>query len=282
MISESTGELALAGLLHNIGKFMLRAAGGGDRVWDSEGRRDFGYKHAMLTAAFVEEYLPAPWRRAVKSMAGNHHRPRPHSREELMVSLADMLAAAERNDGIEDDNPRQQHPKQLLSIFSVLKAEGIKPSASQRRFLPLRPLSLGWAEAQKQGSHSHGYNDNSRRMTTAGSCLFLGTAHFCGVFAKTAEGHAVAGGLSPPGCAAAADLSERRPTPFGGYGWPRSLEIAVGDTPGGNGLTLPTCKRKAGGRLKWSEDIWICRLCGSQLSKSVRLTEEGRFFPSEK
>ena len=142
MISESTGQIALAGLLHDIGKFMLRAAVDGDRIWDSEGRRDFGYKHAMLTAAFVEELIPAPWRRAVKNMAGNHHRPRPHSREDLIVSLADMLAAAERNDGIEDDNPRQQHPKQLLSIFSVLKAEGIKPSASQRRFLPLRPLSL--------------------------------------------------------------------------------------------------------------------------------------------
>lgn len=142
MISESTGQLALAGLLHDIGKFMLRAAVGGDRIWDSEGRRDFGYKHAMLTAAFVEEFLPTPWRRAVKNMAGNHHRPRPHSREDLIVSLADMLAAAERNDGIEDDNPRQQHPKQLLSIFSVLKAEGVKPSVSQRRFLPLRPLSL--------------------------------------------------------------------------------------------------------------------------------------------
>ena len=60
MINESTGQLALAGLLHDIGKFMLRAAVSGDRIWDGEAQHDFGYKHAMLTAAFVEEFLPAP------------------------------------------------------------------------------------------------------------------------------------------------------------------------------------------------------------------------------
>ncbi len=140
MTSELTNQLALAGLIHDIGKFMLRASVQGNRIWDSEAKGDFGYKHAMLSAAFAERYLPEPWRIPVKNMAGNHHRPQ--SREDLIVSLADMLSAAERDDGTADDNPRVQHPQQLLSIFSVLEAGGIKPSQSERLYLPLRPLAL--------------------------------------------------------------------------------------------------------------------------------------------
>ena len=137
MTFELTNQLAVAGLLHDIGKFMLRAAVRGNRIWDSEARGDFGYKHAMLSAAFAEQYVPEPWRIPVKNMAGNHHRPR--TREDLIVSLADMLSAAERDDGTEDENPRVQ---QLLSIFSVLDADGFKPPAPERRYLPLRPLAL--------------------------------------------------------------------------------------------------------------------------------------------
>ncbi len=140
MSDALTDQLAVAGLLHDIGKFMLRAAVGGDRIWDREAQGDFGYKHAMLTAAFAEKYIPEPWRIRVKNMAGNHHRPR--TRDDLIVSLADMMSAAERNDGTEDENPRVQHPQQLLSIFSVLEADGIRQSEAQRRYLPLRPLAV--------------------------------------------------------------------------------------------------------------------------------------------
>ena len=140
MTDELTDQLALAGLIHDIGKFMLRAAVGGDRIWDREAQGDFGYKHAMLTAAFAERFVPEPWRIRVKNMAGNHHRPR--TREDLIVSLADMLSAAERNDGTEDENPRVQHPQQLLSIFSVLEADGIRLPEAARRYLPLRPLAV--------------------------------------------------------------------------------------------------------------------------------------------
>lgn len=140
MSDALTEQLAVAGLIHDIGKFMLRAAVGGDRIWDGEAQGDFRYKHAMLSAAFAERFIPEPWRIPVKNMAGNHHRPR--TREDLIVSLADMLSAAERNDGTEDENPRVQHPQQLLSIFSVLEADGIRQSEAQRRYLPLRPLAV--------------------------------------------------------------------------------------------------------------------------------------------
>lgn len=140
MTAELTDQLAIAGLIHDVGKFMLRAAVSGDRIWDREAQGDFRYKHAMLSAAFAERFVPEPWRIPVKNMAGNHHRPR--TREDRIVSLADMLSAAERNDGTEDENPRIQHPQQLLSIFSVLEADGIRQSEAERRYLPLRPLAV--------------------------------------------------------------------------------------------------------------------------------------------
>ena len=133
-------QLALAGLLHDIGKFMLRAAVGGDRSWDREAQSDFGYKHAMLSAAFVEEFVPDLWRRSVKNLAGNHHRPRSHSVEELIVSVADMLSAAERNDGTEDDNPRPAAPQ--AASLHLLGAEGrrnqaVRSGAAFPAFAPL-------------------------------------------------------------------------------------------------------------------------------------------------
>ncbi|MXZ21138.1 MAG: type III-A CRISPR-associated protein Cas10/Csm1, partial [Caldilineaceae bacterium SB0665_bin_25] len=140
MTDELTDQLALAGLIHDIGKFMLRAAVSGNFTWDMETQGDFGYRHATLSAAFAEQYIPEPWRSNVKNLAGNHHRPQ--SREDQIVALADMLSAGERNDGTEDENPRVQHPQQLLSIFSVLEADGIRQSESERRYLPLRPLAV--------------------------------------------------------------------------------------------------------------------------------------------
>ncbi|MYC95647.1 MAG: type III-A CRISPR-associated protein Cas10/Csm1 [Caldilineaceae bacterium SB0661_bin_32] len=140
MTDELTDQLALAGLIHDIGKFMLRAAVSGNFTWDMETQGDFGYRHAMLSAAFAEQYIPEPWRSRVKNMAGNHHRPQ--SREDLIVSLADMLSAGEGNDGTEDEDPRVQHRRQLLSIFSVLEADRIGQSETERRYLPLRPLAV--------------------------------------------------------------------------------------------------------------------------------------------
>lgn len=140
MTKESTLLLALAGLLHDIGKFMLRAGQGNDQIWDDAAKRDFGYRHAMLTASFVDSYVPDVWRIALKNLAGNHHNPR--SREDIIVSLADILAAAERNDGTEDENPRIVHPRQLLSVFAILHADGKSMEEKDRRYLPLSPLTL--------------------------------------------------------------------------------------------------------------------------------------------
>lgn len=141
--TEATHLSALAGLLHDIGKLSLRAAEKGLRTWDEEARGDFKYKHAMLTATFVQRYVPAQWRQEVMLAAGNHHNPQ--RRADRVVQLADILSAAERDDGTTADAQVQtQHPKQLLSIFALLEADGQRLTNAERQnaYLPLAPLRM--------------------------------------------------------------------------------------------------------------------------------------------
>ncbi len=133
-MAESVDLLALAGLLHDIGKFAQRAGWTGDRLFDVEARREFGYKHAMLSAAFARRVVPAPWH-SVLGPIGNHHQP--VSADDRTVQRADHLSADERD---EVDDEAKAQPQQLLSIFSALKSgNGGAPRAA---FLPLRPLAL--------------------------------------------------------------------------------------------------------------------------------------------
>jgi CRISPR-associated protein Csm1 len=136
-------QAALAGLLHDVGKFAQRA---GDQVsseW-SEGKTkaDFGYQHALHTWHFANKYLPGSIRDRVRMLAAYHHRP--HG-DGLIVQLADHLSAGERRKGEEqDDSRREDHPKQLHPVFITLKAdEQNHPNRGQDRFyFPLRPLEL--------------------------------------------------------------------------------------------------------------------------------------------
>ena len=137
MSSESSHLFALAGLLHDIGKFALRAGEGATRIWDEEGKRDYRYKHALLTADFVEKYVPAPWKTEVKLLAGNHHRP--VRLDDCVIVLADHLSAGERAEAVDDEQPRVTHPQQLLSIFCDIRAEGTRPAD---QYLPLAELRL--------------------------------------------------------------------------------------------------------------------------------------------
>ncbi|OUC09673.1 hypothetical protein RY27_01465 [Litorilinea aerophila] len=132
--------IALAGLLHDIGKLMLRASVAGRYTWERTAQGDFGYKHAMLSATFVEVLVPAQWRKEVLGPVGYHHKPQ--SRRDRIVQLADHLSAAERNDGLQADQPRVEHPRQLLSIFCQPEADDQMLPTTQRRYLPLQPLRL--------------------------------------------------------------------------------------------------------------------------------------------
>lgn len=150
---QTTLLAALAGLLHDIGKFAGRAEVGAMRTWDQEAQREYRYKHALLSDDFVARYVPVSWRPTVRSAVGNHHRPQ--SAAERLVTLADRLAAAERirdgrvveDDAGDDDAPRLKHPKQLETIFRRLHTDDapaldggvFAPSAP---YLPLEPLAI--------------------------------------------------------------------------------------------------------------------------------------------
>lgn len=140
-MNERTLSLALGALLHDIGKFMLRAGVSGKLVWNErENQEEFGYKHALLTDTFVADYVPSQWHAAVRGLAGRHHRPR--TDDERIVQQADHLSAGERDDGrsSKDERPRTKHPQQLQSIFCRVHADGV--TAPEPLYLPLQPMQL--------------------------------------------------------------------------------------------------------------------------------------------
>ena len=58
-MDEKVLMAALAGLLHDIGKFAQRAGEQVTAEWsDGKTKSDFGYQHALHTWHFVEKYLP--------------------------------------------------------------------------------------------------------------------------------------------------------------------------------------------------------------------------------
>ena len=127
-------EIALAGLLHDIGKFYQRAQGRGRAPgFESFGPDDYGRNgaHATWSAAFVTEYLPGQFKALANTVLYHHH---PADRASKAVTIADRLASGERADQTEEQ------PRALLSIFCQLgEDERQRPTPA---YLPLAPLEL--------------------------------------------------------------------------------------------------------------------------------------------
>ncbi|MCX7680818.1 MAG: type III-A CRISPR-associated protein Cas10/Csm1 [Anaerolineae bacterium] len=116
---------ALAGLLHDVGKFAQRAG------WRTG-------KHTDVGADFVSALVPQQWRRALYPVMGHHDQPL-QGYETKVVALADRLSAGERAD------ERQEQPRQLLTIFCRLETSGRDGNlqrAPSLLYWPLRPLAL--------------------------------------------------------------------------------------------------------------------------------------------
>lgn len=136
---------ALAGLLHDIGKFAVRAGEKGSLpVLDPLVKSSYGQYHALLSADAIDKYVPSAWAKRVKQLAGNHHRPQADDPAQAIITLADHLSAGERDD-TNDDDQRHTQPRQLRSIFAGLYADG---ATGKDLYWPLRPLSVEQADGQ--------------------------------------------------------------------------------------------------------------------------------------
>jgi len=116
---------ALAGLLHDIGKFAQRAG------WRKG-------KHAEVGGEFVQRYVPEAWRKGLYPVMGHHDKPL-QGYDTKVVALADRLSAGERAD------EKEAQVQQLLSIFCRLATPGQGMEgehASEKLYLPLKPLAL--------------------------------------------------------------------------------------------------------------------------------------------
>jgi len=136
---EMIWQAALAGLLHDIGKFAQRGTERGS-LESKDAVQMYGYYHAMLTADFLKEILP--FGDEVRLPAANHHVPQSHL--DWVVKVADVLSAGERADPPQGEDTRVAQPRQLLSIFSVVKADDVcwKDQKDKWRFFPLKTLTL--------------------------------------------------------------------------------------------------------------------------------------------
>lgn len=130
---------ALAGLLHDVGKFAQRGTEPGS-LKSKDSAQMYGHYHAMLTADFLKEILP--FGEEVRLPAANHHVPQ--SQMDWVVKAADVLSAGERADPPQGEDDRAAQPRQLLSIFSVIQADDVcwKDDKTKWRFFPLEKLAL--------------------------------------------------------------------------------------------------------------------------------------------
>ncbi len=134
---------ALAGLLHDIGKFWQRTAAGRDqplaagyesfRRLDDEPHHAYGKHgaHATWSAAFVARHVPTALREVGYAVL-YHHNPLDHLSK--IVTLADRLASGERADEVD------KQPRNLLSVFCQIGEDD--QSRPEPAYYPLRPLAL--------------------------------------------------------------------------------------------------------------------------------------------
>ena len=134
--SEKVYQAALAGLLHDIGKFMWRARQTSlmEEWQPNDGKKKYGYWHALASDSFVSEFMAEPLRHNTAGIR-YHHRPdldeaNPEDTQPCIVHLADQLSAAEREEDEDSLVPR------LQSIYCRLDGYQGKP-----RYLPLKRLN---------------------------------------------------------------------------------------------------------------------------------------------
>lgn len=111
---------ALAGLLHDIGKFAQRAE------W-------LPGRHTEVGGEFVRQFVPECWRSSLYPVMGHHDDPL-LTRSAKIIALADRLSAGERVPA------EEAQPRQMLSVFCCITADA--QQADHRRYWPLAELQM--------------------------------------------------------------------------------------------------------------------------------------------
>ena len=118
-------QAALAGLLHDVGKFAQRADVGKRETTNEQSLDEVKYEHALYSDSFVQEYVPPSWRIQITGPRRHH---RPQAVQDYQVQLADWLSSGERD---EDEDNRVPY---LLSVFARLAGH------QARDYVPLARL----------------------------------------------------------------------------------------------------------------------------------------------
>lgn len=137
-ISDAGPQLlaALAGLLHDIGKFWQRSSS--EKIhpdYRHFNKNDYGANgaHATFSAAFIQQFVPEPWRASISASVLYHHMPQDASAR--LIALADRLSA-----GVDRERSEElRNPMQMLSVFSRLNG------ATAEAWSPLSRLALNEA-----------------------------------------------------------------------------------------------------------------------------------------
>lgn len=152
-MNDQIFKAALAGLLHDIGKFAQRAGEGMYINWSQEEKDEFKYQHAAYTDGVLPHLVPAQWLADIRGAASHHHRPA--NPLEQVVAVADHLSAGERSDS------GDKQPRLLQSIFCSLDGvrdeHGRPIEPPKEKYLPLKKLAIAadtiFPVTEKDDSH---------------------------------------------------------------------------------------------------------------------------------
>ncbi len=152
-MSAPLEDLALAALLHDVGKFWLHS---GESVGQKlrsycsipekhtsfdrcpSCKKEFGYAHAVLSGVFFQEYVPEAFQGGRSYALYHHASHESKGRLANLVSLADWLSSMERED--EDAGVSGPRVPQVNPVFYCLKLGGETKKSQTDWYLPIAPL----------------------------------------------------------------------------------------------------------------------------------------------